>query len=436
MTLTFSADSGVLERRTETTAGWRPRRRAGPAASAAGIGRQRLEPRAAGRDDTRLLGVRLRDELPAPAAGDRLPAQYPPLERAHPDTLLRMKGARGDAFVARWQALLEADTEFGRRFRAYRDTKVARRDRAITPTGEYAELESLVHDFTRHGATVVLVNNPESALLRDQYADGPYYRSYLDFLAGVAARQPNTRFLDLGAALPIEDFNDWHHVTYIGAIKVGPKFAGGAAAAVGGRTRPRIPERCCIQLDHLPAFRRSSSSAPMGCRRAGGTSSCSRSLRVYGVGLALPVVAVRHDGHRLCSRRGQIAVASTSTPPRLPAAQPRLEPRRPPASSSTTTSSSSRAPSCWRWWACLASPWTLSVILLVGISFYTFQSMAYVIDVYHQRAPAVRDFRNYALRWPTSLQLVAGPISRMGQLPPQLQRRCGRRRNACRSASG
>jgi hypothetical protein len=228
VTLTFSADSGVLERRTETTAGGK---RFTPAGAAPGGGLLRVSadgawsPRAAGGDDTRLLGVRLRDELPAPAGGDRLPAQYPPLERARPDMLLRMKGARGDAFVARWQALLEADTEFGRRFRAYRDTKVARRDRVITPTGEYAELESLVHDFTRQGASVVLVNNPESALLREQYADGPYYRSYLDFLAGVAARQPNTRFLDLGAALPIEDFNDWHHVTYIGAIKVGPKFA-------------------------------------------------------------------------------------------------------------------------------------------------------------------------------------------------------------------
>ena len=241
VTLTFSVDSGVLERRTETTAGWK--RFALPSAPPGG-GLLRVSadsvwsPRAAGRDDTRLLGVRLRDELPAPVGGDRVPAQYPPLERAHPDTLLRMKGERGDAFVARWQALLEADTEFGRRFRAYRDTKVARRDRAITPTGEYAELESLVHDFTRQGATVVLVNNPESALLRDQYADGPYYRSYLDFLAGVAARQPNTRFVDLGGALPIEDFNDWHHVTYIGAIKVGPKFAEVLQPLLGGTDAP------------------------------------------------------------------------------------------------------------------------------------------------------------------------------------------------------
>jgi len=70
-----------------------------------------------------------------------------------------------------------------------------------------------------------------------------------------------------------------------------------------------------------------------------------------------------------------------------------------------------------------ASPWTLSVILPVGISFYTFQSMAYVIDVYRGELPAVRDFRNYALAVAYFPQLVAGPISRMGQLLPQLQKR-------------
>ena len=70
-----------------------------------------------------------------------------------------------------------------------------------------------------------------------------------------------------------------------------------------------------------------------------------------------------------------------------------------------------------------ASPWTLSVILPIGISFYTFQSMAYVIDVYRGRLPAVHDFRDYALAVAYFPQLVAGPISRMGQLLPQLQRR-------------
>lgn len=69
------------------------------------------------------------------------------------------------------------------------------------------------------------------------------------------------------------------------------------------------------------------------------------------------------------------------------------------------------------------SPWTLSVILPVGISFYTFQSMAYVIDVYRGHLPCVTDLGDYALAVAYFPQLVAGPISRMGHLLPQLQRR-------------
>jgi D-alanyl-lipoteichoic acid acyltransferase DltB (MBOAT superfamily) len=69
------------------------------------------------------------------------------------------------------------------------------------------------------------------------------------------------------------------------------------------------------------------------------------------------------------------------------------------------------------------SPWTLTVILPVGISFYTFQSMAYVIDVYRRQLPCITDFRDYALAVAYFPQLVAGPIERMGHLLPQLQQR-------------
>lgn len=227
VTLTFRTGDKALEQRVETTPGWK--RFGLPAEQHGGILHVAADsvwsPRAAGQEDTRVLGVRVRDELAAAAGRERVPVRYPPLERDYPDTLLRMEGARGDAFVTRWQALLQADTDFGKRFRAYRDAKVAARDQPVTLSGEYAELEALVHGFAQRGARVVLINNPESALMRWQYADSPYYRSYLDVLAGIAARQPHTRFVDLAAVLPIDDFNDWHHVTYIGAIKLGPKYA-------------------------------------------------------------------------------------------------------------------------------------------------------------------------------------------------------------------
>ena len=64
-------------------------------------------------------------------------------------------------------------------------------------------------------------------------------------------------------------------------------------------------------------------------------------------------------------------------------------------------------------------PWTLQVILPVGISFYTFQSMGYIIDVYRRQVHAVRnplDYLAYVTFFP---QLMAGAIERAGNLLPQ-----------------
>ncbi len=66
-------------------------------------------------------------------------------------------------------------------------------------------------------------------------------------------------------------------------------------------------------------------------------------------------------------------------------------------------------------------PITLKVILPVGISFYTFQTMSYVIDVYRRRLPAARSFLDYATYLSFFPQLVAGPIERGSRLLPQFQ---------------
>ena len=63
---------------------------------------------------------------------------------------------------------------------------------------------------------------------------------------------------------------------------------------------------------------------------------------------------------------------------------------------------------------------TLNIILPVGISFYTFQSMAYSIDVYRRQFAPVQNFFDYALFVAYFPQLVAGPISRPAHLAPQL----------------
>ncbi|MBC8204199.1 MBOAT family protein [bacterium] len=63
----------------------------------------------------------------------------------------------------------------------------------------------------------------------------------------------------------------------------------------------------------------------------------------------------------------------------------------------------------------------LHVVLPVGISFYTFQTMSYTIDVYRKKLEPTREFFDFALFVAFFPQLVAGPIERASRLIPQLQ---------------
>ena len=64
----------------------------------------------------------------------------------------------------------------------------------------------------------------------------------------------------------------------------------------------------------------------------------------------------------------------------------------------------------------------LDIILPVGISFYTFQTMSYSIDVYRRRFHATKDLISFFAFVGFFPQLVAGPIERASNLLPQLQR--------------
>jgi alginate O-acetyltransferase complex protein AlgI len=67
--------------------------------------------------------------------------------------------------------------------------------------------------------------------------------------------------------------------------------------------------------------------------------------------------------------------------------------------------------------------WTLlHIILPVGISFYTFQTLSYTVDVYRGRLQPTDDFLTYATYLAFFPQLVAGPIERSTDLLPQLQK--------------
>ncbi|MGB5219282.1 MAG: MBOAT family O-acyltransferase [Smithella sp.] len=66
--------------------------------------------------------------------------------------------------------------------------------------------------------------------------------------------------------------------------------------------------------------------------------------------------------------------------------------------------------------------WVLPhIILPIGISFYTFQTLAYVIDVYRKQQKACEDFPTYAIYLSFFPQLLAGPIGRAPQLMSQWQ---------------
>lgn len=66
------------------------------------------------------------------------------------------------------------------------------------------------------------------------------------------------------------------------------------------------------------------------------------------------------------------------------------------------------------------STWTLQVLLPVGISFYTFQTMSYSFDVYYKRLKPTTHFLSFAAFVSFFPQLVAGPIERASNLLSQI----------------
>ncbi len=65
---------------------------------------------------------------------------------------------------------------------------------------------------------------------------------------------------------------------------------------------------------------------------------------------------------------------------------------------------------------------TLNIILPLGISFYTFQTMSYTIDIYRGRLSPIRNPIDFALFVSFFPQLVAGPIERASNLLPQISK--------------
>ncbi|MBI9015975.1 MAG: MBOAT family protein [Phycisphaerae bacterium] len=71
------------------------------------------------------------------------------------------------------------------------------------------------------------------------------------------------------------------------------------------------------------------------------------------------------------------------------------------------------------YWHCNIN--TLKILLPVGISFYTFQTLSYTIDIYRGKLQARKNFIDFALFVSFFPQLVAGPIERAVNLLPQME---------------
>ena len=65
--------------------------------------------------------------------------------------------------------------------------------------------------------------------------------------------------------------------------------------------------------------------------------------------------------------------------------------------------------------------WTLNLLLPVGISFYTFHGLSYVLDIYNKKFIPTKNFINYAVFVSFFPLLVAGPIERATHLLPQVK---------------
>lgn len=65
------------------------------------------------------------------------------------------------------------------------------------------------------------------------------------------------------------------------------------------------------------------------------------------------------------------------------------------------------------------NPWTLNIILPVGISFYTFQTLSYTIDIYKKKLVPTDNMAAFLAFVSFFPQLVAGPIERASNLLPQ-----------------
>lgn len=76
----------------------------------------------------------------------------------------------------------------------------------------------------------------------------------------------------------------------------------------------------------------------------------------------------------------------------------------------------------YRWFGLNQDPLLLKLVIPLGLSYYTFTNIGYILDVYWKKIPAEKDFSYFALFTIYFPHIVQGPISRYSQLAPQFAR--------------
>lgn len=87
-----------------------------------------------------------------------------------------------------------------------------------------AALREIVNRLQQAGVPLLLINSPENPLSMQWHGSGPWYRTYKEFLGALAEQAPGPgRLLDLDQEFRMQDFYDYHHLTYGGARAFGAR---------------------------------------------------------------------------------------------------------------------------------------------------------------------------------------------------------------------
>lgn len=92
----------------------------------------------------------------------------------------------------------------------------------FVPTLHLRYLKQFAEMAARHKIKILLINNPESPISLGWYANSVWYKSHIAYLKSLESE--NLHFVDLHEALRIQDFSDFHHITYPGMIKMNPVY--------------------------------------------------------------------------------------------------------------------------------------------------------------------------------------------------------------------